>query len=55
MINNWNGELFIDEETGSILTPRIAAGKKNKDDNTFSGVMMGDWNDYASTGLDLGN
>ena len=30
-------------EGGVILTPAIAAGKKNKDDNTFSGVMIGAW------------
>ena len=29
-------------EDGVILTPAIAAGKKNSD-NTFSGVMLGDW------------
>ena len=42
-INKWDGkELTIDYEAGYILSPAIAAGKKN-DDNTFSGVMLGDW------------
>ena len=45
-LNQWTGELVIDEENGYILAPAIAAGKKN-DDNTFSGIMMGDW---SSTG-----
>ena len=42
MINQWDGNLKVDEEGGTILTPRLVAGKKNSD-NTFSGVMMGDW------------
>lgn len=42
-INKWDGkELTVDYEAGYILSPAIAAGKKN-DDNTFSGVMLGDW------------
>jgi hypothetical protein len=32
----------MDEEEGTIVAPAIAAGKKN-DNNTFSGVMIGDW------------
>lgn len=43
-INQWNGkEIKFDYENGTILAPAIAAGKKNLDDNTFSGVMLGDW------------
>lgn len=45
MLNEWDGRLKIDEENNTILAARIAAGKKEKDDNTFTGVMMGDWND----------
>ena len=41
-LNQWTGELVIDEENGYILAPAIAAGKKNQN-NTFSGVMLGDW------------
>lgn len=49
IINDWNGELTIDNENNAILAAKVAAGKKN-DDNTFSGVMMGDWsgNDTSS-------
>lgn len=43
IINSWNGELTIDNANNAILAAKIAVGKKNKDDNTFSGVIMGDW------------
>lgn len=50
-LGNWDGELNVGEqEKGTILAPRIAAGKKNTD-NTFSGVVLGDWKDDA--GLQL--
>lgn len=42
IVNEWNGKLAIDNDTNSILAAKIVAGKKNGD-NTFSGVMMGDW------------
>lgn len=42
IINSWNGELTIDNANNAILAAKVAAGKKH-DDNTFSGVMMGDW------------
>lgn len=42
VVNQWDGAIpTINTEEGYILTPVIAAGKKN-DDNTFSGVMIGD-------------
>lgn len=42
-INAWNGtDISTDDSTGSILASALAAGKKEKD-NTFSGVMIGDW------------
>ena len=44
IINDWNGELTIDKENNIILAASMAAGKKEQD-NTFSGVMMGDWSD----------
>ena len=49
ILNEWNGELTIDKEKNAILAAKIAAGKKNPD-NTFSGVIMGDWrgNDTSS-------
>lgn len=43
VINKWDGKsLVLDEVNSSIIASSIAAGKKNND-NTFSGVMMGDW------------
>ena len=42
-LNKWSGkEIITDEKNGFILAPAISAGKKNSD-NTFSGVMLGDW------------
>ena len=42
-LNKWSGkEIEINKENGYILAPAIAAGKKNAD-NSFSGVMLGDW------------
>lgn len=41
MLNDWDGNLTIDEKNGTILSAMIGAGNKN-DDNTFSGVLMGD-------------
>ena len=42
-INKWNGkDISTDEETGTILASAFAAGKKEQD-NTFTGVMLGDW------------
>jgi hypothetical protein len=43
MINKWDGSLDVGTtDKGTILAPRLAAGMKNTD-NTFSGVMLGDW------------
>ena len=42
MINEWDGSLKLDEENNAILAAKMIAGRK-EDDNTFSGVMMGDW------------
>lgn len=42
-LNKWTGkEIDINTEGGYILSPAIATGKKNSD-NTFSGIMLGDW------------
>lgn len=50
VINAWDGKsLVLDEETGTILAAAISAGKKNSD-NTFSGVMLGDWSDQDVEG-----
>jgi hypothetical protein len=41
MLNAWDGELCIDKENGTIMATMVGAGKK-EEDNTFSGVLMGD-------------
>ncbi len=42
-LNNWSGKTIeLNEDEGTIVSPAIAAGKK-EDDNSFSGIMMGDW------------
>lgn len=43
-LNAWDGKTVeLNPNEGYIISPAIAAGKKNADDNTFSGVMLGDW------------
>lgn len=41
-LNKWDGALEINEKNNYILAAQMAAGRK-EDDNTFSGVMMGAW------------
>ena len=41
-LNKWNGELIIDNDKNAILAKSMSAGQKETD-NTFSGVMFGDW------------
>mgnify|MGYP006920937995 CR=1 FL=1 len=42
-VNKWDGKtLEINETDGYILGSAIAVGKKNSN-NSFSGVMLGDW------------
>lgn len=48
MVNKWDGSLDVGKtDPGTIMAPRLVAGKKNTD-NTFSGVMLGDWKPTAS-------
>ena len=42
MVNDWNGAQVIDKANNVIMSARMVAGRK-ENDNTFSGVMMGDW------------
>lgn len=43
MLNEWDGKsIVLNEDEGQFLAPVIAAGRKNSN-NTFSGVMMGDF------------
>ena len=41
-VNDWNGELTLDEENNIIMSAQIAAGSKDGD-NQFSGVILGSW------------
>ena len=41
MLNKWDEQLYIDEESGYILARMIGAGYKNEN-NRFHGVIMGD-------------
>lgn len=53
LVNSWDGqELVIDEENCAILARAIAAGMKNSD-NTFTGILMGDWHDNADESLNI--
>ena len=55
MINAWDGKLKVDSDNNAILAAKIAAGRKESDDNTFSGVMIGDWGDSNATSLTKSN
>ena len=49
-INNWNGTSTVTNDS-YIITPMVAAGKKNNN-NQFTGVMMGTYSpQFPSTGL----
>ena len=42
-LNKWNGkDLILNENNGTIIANGFSAGKK-EDNNTFTGVMIGDW------------
>ena len=42
-LNQWNGkEITTDNDTNTIIASGFAAGRKERD-NTFSGVVLGDW------------
>lgn len=49
MLNSWDGELVLNETNETILTNLIGSGKKELEDNTFSGVLLGE---VASAGID---
>lgn len=42
ILDKWDGELVIDKDNNALLAAKIAAGRKNSD-NSFSGVILGDW------------
>ena len=50
VINKWDGKsLQINEDDAGIIGAYFAAGKKDSNDNSFSGVMLGD---YSNSKLD---
>ena len=49
ILNTWNGELSLGGEDGNtIMSARVIAGRKESN-NSFSGVMMGDWKGKDAT------
>lgn len=49
-LNKWDGSLEINEKENYILSAQIAAGRKNND-NSFSGVMLGAWDQQKNEGV----
>ena len=47
-LNNWDGSLEVDNDNNYIMAEMIGAGRKNED-NTFSGVLMGDVGEKGGT------
>jgi len=52
-LNTWNGQLTVDEDGNQIMAALIGAGLKNND-NTFSGVLMGDVAGHGDINSPLG-
>lgn len=52
-LNTWDGQLTVDEDNNRIMAALIGAGFKN-DDNTFSGVLMGDVAGHGDISSPLG-
>ena len=51
MLNTWDGSLVVDEENNRILSNLVGAGKKNNN-NSFSGVLMGEIESNAGIQVD---
>lgn len=43
MVNRWDGKFYTDVENNFLGVAQIAAGKKDKNANTFTGVLIGDF------------
>lgn len=43
MVNRWDGKFYTDVENNFLGAAQIAAGKKDKNTNTFTGVLIGDF------------
>ena len=49
-LNGWDGNsIQLNANGDTILAPQIGAGKKQSDDNTFTGILMGDVKTANST------
>ena len=50
MINKWNGkDLVLDKDNSTVISQMIGAGRKEDNDNSFTGVLIGDWTDNTYT------
>ena len=48
-LNAWDGNsITIDDDEGYIMAPQIGAGYKDNSTNLFTGVVMGQADDYSS-------
>ena len=53
LVNKWNGKsLILDEQNSFIASNMIAAGSKDSQ-NRFSGVLLGDYKEYADSSIEL--
>ena len=53
LVNKWDGQsLVADKKSSFIAANRIAVGSKDSD-NRFSGVMLGDYKEYADSSVEL--
>lgn len=43
MVNRWDGKFYTDVKNNFLGVAQIAAGKKDKNANTFTGVLIGDF------------
>ena len=50
MVNKWDGKALLDSENNFLGVAQIAAGKKD-DNNTFTGVLIGDYGGNADLSL----
>ena len=55
-INGWDGNSVSIDENGSgvILAPQMGAGQKEKDDNSFTGILMGKVKEAGKSFYDIG-
>lgn len=53
--NSWDGNsIDINDQNGHIMAPQIGAGKKEEDDNSFTGIVMGNLTAYGSDKEEIG-